>query len=185
MKKLVKKIFEFSLTLSVFCVIAAVILAEVNIITSRRIEQNKIAEANGKRQKVLPQAEKDSFKEEVIGGRRYFLGFDNSGGYAGVVFEVTGRGFGGPINITVGVDKENKISGIAISKLDQSETPGLGIKITTPKFQDQFIGKVEGKVKLKRDGGEIDAITAATISSRAVVKAVEEGLRLYKEVASR
>lgn len=182
MKELTYKILKFSLALFIFCVVAAIILAEVNIITSMRIEQNKIAEVNSKRQKVLPLAEKDSFKEEEINGKKYFLGFDNNGEYAGAVFEVAGRGFGGPINITVGVDKENKISGIAISKLDQSETPGLGIKITTPKFQDQFVGKVEGRVKLKKDGGEIDAITAATISSRAVVKAVEEGLRLYKEV---
>ncbi len=177
MKDLVHKILRFSLALFIFCIAAAVILAGVNIITSKQIEQNKIDEANSKRQKVLPQAEGGSFKEEEIGGKRYFLGFDRNGEYAGVVFEVRGLGFGGPINITVGIDKEDKVSGIAISKRDQSETPGLGIKITTPKFQDQFVGRTEEEMRLKKDGGGLDAITAATISSRAVVKAVKEGIQ--------
>ncbi|MEW6088007.1 MAG: RnfABCDGE type electron transport complex subunit G [bacterium] len=182
MKELTKKILKFSLALFIFCVAAAVILASVNIITSRQIEANKIAEANSKRQKVLPQADKDSFKEKEINGKRYFLGFDKNGEYAGTVFEVTGRGFGGPINITVGVDRDGKTAGIAVSKLDQSETPGLGIKITTDKFQNQFIGKTGMEMKLKKDGGTIDAITAATISSQAVTKAVRDGLETYQKI---
>ncbi|MFH1287310.1 MAG: RnfABCDGE type electron transport complex subunit G [bacterium] len=182
-KDLICKILKFSLSLFTFCIGAAIILAGVDMITSRQIKANKIAEANIKRQKVLPQAGKDSFKEIKLEkeNKSFFLGFDKNGGYAGSVFEVTGLGFCGPINITIGIDKENKVSGIAISKLDQSETPGLGIKITAPEFQDQFVGKTGEEIKLKKDGGGMDAITAATISSRAVVKAVKEGLAVYQE----
>ena len=184
MNELPQKILKYCITLFIFCLAAAAILSGVNMMTSKRIIANRIAEAKRKRQKVLPRADKESFQEKEIDGKQYFLGFDKNGEFAGLVFEVKGLGFGGPISVTVGVDKEDKISGIAISKLDQSETPGLGIKITTPKFQGQFNGKTEKEMKLKKDGGAIDAITAATISSNAVVKAVRRGLQLYKRQKS-
>jgi electron transport complex protein RnfG len=58
--------------------------------------------------------------------------------------------------------------------LEHQETPGLGTKMMEPRFKDQFVGKNPGtdKIKVKKDGGEIDAITAATISSRAFCDAV-------------
>jgi electron transport complex protein RnfG len=59
------------------------------------------------------------------------------------------------------------------------ETPGLGIKVREDWFRDQFRGKKSEELLLKKDGGELDAVTAATISSRAVVNGVREGIERY------
>jgi electron transport complex protein RnfG len=91
----------------------------------------------------------------------------------------TNSGFSGMIRIMVGFDPSGKI--VNISVLEQKETPGLGTKITNPRFKDQYTGKNPGtnNLKMKKEGGEIDAITAATISSRAFSEAVE---RAYKSL---
>jgi electron transport complex protein RnfG len=64
---------------------------------------------------------------------------------------------------------------IGISVLNHKETPGLGTKITEPEFKEQFTGKNPGEfiLKVKKDGGQVDAITAATISSRAFCDAIQ------------
>jgi electron transport complex protein RnfG len=74
----------------------------------------------------------------------------------------------------VGFDTDKKI--INISVLKQKETPGLGTKIKEPKFKDQFKGKdpASFKMAVKKDGGEVDAISAATITSRAFCEAVNK-----------
>jgi electron transport complex protein RnfG len=86
----------------------------------------------------------------------------------------------------IGVDTAGVIQGMKI--LSQAETPGLGAKITEvkygdkwPWFQHQFIGKKGDNLQVDKDGGEIKSVTGATISSRAVTKAVREGvLKLEK-----
>jgi Na+-translocating ferredoxin:NAD+ oxidoreductase subunit G len=83
------------------------------------------------------------------------------------------KGFSGNINLMAGFKSDGTI--INISVLDQKETPGLGTKMTEPKFKDQFNDKNPSKffLKVKKDGGPVDAITAATISSRAFCDAVQ------------
>jgi Na+-translocating ferredoxin:NAD+ oxidoreductase RnfG subunit len=70
---------------------------------------------------------------------------------------------------------------IATAAEGMSETPGLGAKITERSFTEQFTGKCVDAIGLKRDGGEIDAITAATISSRAVCHGIKQGIEQYAE----
>jgi electron transport complex protein RnfG len=91
----------------------------------------------------------------------------------------TMNGFSGLLRLMVGFDPLGNI--INISVLEQKETPGLGSKMTLPKFKDQYKGKNPGtdKLSVKKDGGSVDAITAATISSRAFSDAVT---RAYKSV---
>jgi len=72
----------------------------------------------------------------------------------------------------VGINKDYAIRDVAI--LSHTETPGLGSKITEEAFTGQFIGLETGDVALSKDGGRIDAITGATISSRAVTEAIQE-----------
>jgi electron transport complex protein RnfG len=83
-------------------------------------------------------------------------------------------GFTERILLMVGFDKGNKIHRISV--LTQRETPGLGTKMTESKFQNQFFGKDPAQFKLivKKDGGQVDAISAATISSRAFCDAVDK-----------
>ena len=83
----------------------------------------------------------------------------------------SGEGYGGDIVLMVGFKKDKKTV-ISYKVLQASETPGLGMKLNTPEFQTQFGGKDATTLKVKKDGGEIEAITAATITSRAVCRAI-------------
>jgi Na+-translocating ferredoxin:NAD+ oxidoreductase subunit G len=89
----------------------------------------------------------------------------------GYAFIATGKGYGGAISILVGLEND-KTTVRGISILSQSETAGLGARITKPVFTDRFIGKNINDIKLTQDGGQIDGISGSTISSRAVVEAV-------------
>lgn len=92
-------------------------------------------------------------------------------GYA--VNTYTSMGFSGNISLMAGFKPDGTI--INITVLEQKETPGLGTKIAEPAFKDQFKDKNPGEfeLKVKKDGGPVDAITAATISSRAFCDAVQ------------
>jgi electron transport complex protein RnfG len=85
----------------------------------------------------------------------------------------TKKGFSGNISLMAGFSPDGTIVNITV--LEQKETPGLGTKMTEPKFKEQFNDKnpAQFKMKVKKDGGEVDAITAATISSRAFCDAVQ------------
>lgn len=92
----------------------------------------------------------------------------------------TDSGFGGRINLIVGFYIDGAIKGYKV--ISHQETPGLGSKITEPKFQNQFNGfdVSKHKFKVRQDGGDIDAVTAATISSRAVLDAIQRAIDAYK-----
>lgn len=92
-------------------------------------------------------------------------------GYA--VTTYTKKGFSGNITLMAGFKPDGTVVNITV--LDHKETPGLGTKMTEPKFKDQFKEKnpAEFSLKVKKDGGPVDAITAATISSRAFCDAVQ------------
>jgi len=90
----------------------------------------------------------------------------------GFAFTTTGKGYGGEINILIGIDSNYQVMGISI--LSNTETPGLGTRITEISFTDQFKGLGLEDIRLTKDGGKIDAITGATISSRAVTDAVRD-----------
>jgi electron transport complex protein RnfG len=91
------------------------------------------------------------------------------------------KGYSGLIELMVGFDTASCITRIAV--LQQKETPGLGTKMDAPKFKEQFYGKdpSEFRLKVKKDGGDVDAITAATISSRAFCEAVQQAYDAYKK----
>lgn len=98
-------------------------------------------------------------------------------------FVAVGKGYGGNINILVGLEDENTLKGISI--ISQVETPGLGNRITESYFTDQFAGLSADEVERRRDGGQVDTITGATMSSSAVIKAVRaaamEKIKLIKD----
>ena len=91
------------------------------------------------------------------------------------------NGFGGRIELIIGMLMDGTVTGYKV--IEQKETPGLGTKIAESRFADQFIGlnSYHDQFKLKKDGGEIDAVTGATISSRAVIDAVEKAVSTYKK----
>ncbi|MCU0371290.1 MAG: RnfABCDGE type electron transport complex subunit G [Bacteroidales bacterium] len=89
------------------------------------------------------------------------------------------------IQLMVGILPNSAINNISV--VQQNETPGLGTKMKEPKFKDQFNGKKPGEfsLKVKKDGGQVDAITAATISSRAFCEAVDRACQTYQKKGER
>lgn len=168
---------KMGLVLTVICVIAAASLAKVYEITKVRIDRNMVELEEKKRKDILPNAV--SFEEKQVDGKSVFVGKDAEGKAIGSIFKIAPRGYAGPVNAMIGVDEGGKVLAVNITKLDQAETPGLGTKVTEPKFRDQFKAKEGDALKLKKDGGSVDAITAATISSRAVANGVKEGMEWY------
>jgi Na+-translocating ferredoxin:NAD+ oxidoreductase subunit G len=85
------------------------------------------------------------------------------------------------IQLMIGILPDMSIRSISV--IQQKETPGLGTKMAEPKFKDQFTGKnpTQFILKVKKDGGNVDAITAATISSRAFCDAVQRGFDTYSK----
>ncbi len=90
------------------------------------------------------------------------------------------KGYGGDVWLMVGFDTAGIVTDIAV--LDHKETPGLGTKMSSPQFKDQFKGVNPGEFNLKveKDGGDVDALTGATISSRAFGQAIELAFETMK-----
>lgn len=151
--------------LSIVVIISVVILAAVNGVTSSVLEQRKIEETGGILEVIFPQMDRYEIEDEI-----YVIYQDE--GKAGYAFIASGSGYGGEIEILVGVDTSFEIKGISI--LSQTETPGLGARITESDFTDQFKGISINEVALESEGGKIDAITGATTSSRAVVDTIKK-----------
>lgn len=101
--------------------------------------------------------------------------------FVGVAIETfTNNGFGGTIKLMIGLLPDGTINNVSV--LEHKETPGLGDKMEKSKssWSEQFNGK-KGKVALKKNGGEIDAITAATISSNAFVDAINRAVETFEQ----
>ena len=144
-----KKILGLVLSLTIISGVCAGVLAYVDSITKEPIKQT--AEKN-----------REAAKQAVLCGEE------------GCTAEGTCKdGYGGDITLMVGF-KTDKKTVISYKVLAASETPGLGMKLKTPEFADQFRGKDGTSLKVKKDGGEIEAITSATITSRAVCNAIAD-----------
>ena len=169
-----REMLKLGLVLAVVSAVTAGGLAAVNSAVKATIAENNRLEAVLKRQQVFPAAK--DFEARTVDGREVFLAKDATGASLGIVATAAPRGYAGPIGMTIGIAPDGTVAGLAISKLDQTETPGLGVKVTLAAFRDRFRGKDAGAARLKKDGGTVDAITAATISSRAVANGVRDTL---------
>ena len=153
-----KDILVPTLALFLICLIATVLLALTNSVTAKTIDQNAAETANAARSEVLEAA---AFTEDYV-------------------FTATAKGYGGDVKVMVGYDMTGTISGFTI--LDCSnETPGLGQNSKKPEFMGRFPGK-SGELtvdKYSNEGQNIQAITAATITSKAVVKAVNTATEAF------
>ncbi len=175
------------ITLFLVCGIAAGSLAFVNKATQDPIKENaRIARVEAQK-KVLPGAdeyvETQSYEKwtadrlDEKAGSVFEWKAMKGGEQVGSIFQTSVVGYSGIIKVIFGVDGARAITGVSV--LSHTETPGLGAKITTPEFLSQYLGKTVGQVALKKDdpNGQIDAITAATISPRAVTKAIREAMQ--------
>ena len=177
-----REMLKLGLVLAVVSAVTGGGLAAVNTAVKATIDENNRLEAVRKRQEVFPAAK--DFEVRTVDGSEVFLAKDAAGAPLGTVVTAGPRGYAGPIGMTIGIAPDGTVAGLAISKLDQAETPGLGVKVTLAAFRGQFRGKDAGAVRLKKDGGTVDAITAATISSRAVANGVRDALEWYRAHAA-
>ena len=161
-----KDIVRLAITLMVICAIAAGALAYTNQVTSIIIEDRIAKEKVAQMRNLFPTV--DRLEEREVDGRTGTVGFDADGNYVGVLAEGKAGGYGGDIRFNLAVNAEGKIIGLNI--VAQSETAGLGSKITEEWFRDQFKGKGAG------DPFDVDNITGATVSTRAMETGVEKEL---------
>lgn len=138
-------------------------------------------------QEVLPLNGEITYKEDTLrfnyeGVDLTFpcnLAYNANGQFQGAAVKTSEGGFGGKIDMMVGFLADGTIKGTSV--LSHAETPGLGANMTG-KFKDQFVDKNPNTYKLivKKDGGDVDAITAATITSRAFSKAVDKAYKAFE-----
>lgn len=104
-----------------------------------------------------------------------------SGELWAVAFEMSGKGYGGDIGVIVGIDvAEEELLGIGITT--HKETPGLGARISEEGFRSGFAGLgLSGEANVKADGGDVDAVSGATISSKGVCEAVNQAFAFYRD----
>lgn len=180
-----KDLARMVLVLTVICLVAAIALSQVFAVTKGPIEKAKRAEKLMAIKAVLPAYDNEPDTEErKIGERSYYPG-TNGGKSVGFAFEAASQnGYSGEIKVLVGVLPDGSINGLEI--LEHKETPGLGQKIEDEKWRLEVIYKdTEKKIRrtlkntkwaVEKDSGEVDQISGATISPRAVVEAVKSGM---------
>ena len=164
------------IALMVITIVSGGVLGFVYSLTKPAIDQveaNKNLKAINEVLKSDVEIVKTETKE--IDDLTYNLAFDAEGNFIGAAIKTYSKnGFGGKIELMVGMFSNGIINKVSI--LSQAETPGLGANMVNDKFKGQFDG-VDPKtfiLKVKKDGGDVDAITAATISSRAVSEAIKK-----------
>ena len=172
-----KEILVPTLTLFLIALVAKLLLAMVNNVTADRIAASKAAAEAEARQSVFPDA------KNFVDKNNYFEATDADGNVIGYVFNTASKGYGGDVPLTVGIDSEGTITGIVPGDLS-NETPGLGQNASKDNFREQFVGK-NGKVSVVKNApgeNEIQALTSATITSTAVVNAVNDAVDQFNEI---
>ncbi len=171
-----------TVALLVICLVATTLLAFTNSITAEKIALNAVETENASRNVVLPDGASYSEVTTVENGVTYCTGYDKIGNEIGYIFTAGAKGYGGTVSVMVGMDKEGTIVGLEI--LSHSETPGLGANAVKDDFKGRFAGKsgILTVDKVSNDGQNIQAITAATITSKAVVSAVNTITETYTQI---
>lgn len=186
MKKLESSLTNMLLVLTGVTMVSVALLAYVNELT-----KGPIAEANAKAlsaavQAVVPGFDNDPIAEkrmQAVGDKEFAVyPATKEGNFIGAAVEATSNGFGGELKVLVGFDAEGKI--IDYSLLQHAETPGLGSKAVDwfkKGGKGDIIGMNPGDAELKvsKDGGQVNAITASTITSRAFLAAVNAAYNAY------
>lgn len=166
-----KEMIHYGLILSLICIIAAGLLGGVNFLTKSRIIAQAQAQEEQSLKEVLPEGKifrPIKIKDEIV----YYDAFDKTEKLCGVAFKVSAKGYSSTIEAMVGMLKDGTIT--AVKVLSQNETPGLGTQVAEENFTGQF--------KNKTDLSTVQAITGATISSRAVINSIEKKAKEIKEL---
>lgn len=189
MNEIIKKIVKYSLTLFIFTAIASGALAFTYASTKDRIERQKFLEKVKGALQAFPEAESsDWIKEredllekvvEEFPETATVFEVNENGKKLGFVVEVLPKGYGGPVGTMVGISLDGEVTGVKV--VDHKETPGLGSEVVENlKFLEKFTGKKPNDpVKIGKD---VDAVTGATISSKAITNAIRQVLDIYQNI---
>lgn len=167
---------KLALTLLIISAVVACLLGLTNYITADKIAEITAQKTAASMEEVLPA---DSYTELAYTGAEANVAAVYQAGDNGFVVEVTPSGFGGAIDMVVGVGTDGTVTGVSI--VSMSETSGLGANASKDAFRSQYVG-LSGELAVNKDGGEIDALTGATITSRAVTDGVNTALRVAAEL---
>lgn len=184
-----KDMFKLGLNLLIISAVAALLLALTNSVTASTIAQRN-EQANAEARKLVLESAQDF--EEVkdvktdnskgVKVSEIYEAKDASGNTVGYTLKVLPSGYGGTIELMVGIDSaKGQVSGINV--VSNSETAGLGAKATNPEFSDQYKGKLLEELSVLKNGTpgdtEIKAISGATITSTAVTNGVDAAIEVY------
>ena len=174
------------ITLFVIALVASLALGGVYQLTKEPIRLAKKAKAEAAIKAVIPDFDSlNTFRVLPENGKDSLVfnqGFKNGELIGTAIGSYSNNGYDPTqIQIMVGFLPDGTIENTAV--VQQKETPGLGTKMAEPAFKDQFMGKnpKDFKMEVKNDGGDVDAITAATITSRAFCEAVQRAYDSYIE----
>ncbi len=180
------------LSLFSICLVVAVLLAQVNKMTAKPIAEAQALKLENAIKEVVPEFDNnpvnEAYKMATATGDSLLVYPAKKGdevvGFA--VNSYSNNGFSGNIQVMVGFDMQDKVVNYAV--LSHAETPGLGSKMNewfrdNTKPNQSIIGRnlSEGNLAVSKDGGQIDAITASTITSRAFLEAINRAYAVYKE----
>ncbi|WP_294558516.1 RnfABCDGE type electron transport complex subunit G [uncultured Mailhella sp.] len=181
-----KSILQMIVVLSVLCGMAGFCLSYLKMTTAPLIESQALTFVQGPAiLEVFKNAENSPIEDRrsftLADGRRVNVFPCMEGGrLTGVAVEQFGSGYGGDLGVVVGFRiAEDTLAGIGITTM--KETAGVGTRVKEPSFLKQFPGKAL-PVKLRNQGGEIDAISGATVSSNGVIGAVAKAVDVYQEL---
>lgn len=173
-----------------FCLVAAALLATGERLTAPAIAEAARADLSASLAQVIPAALRDNdMTADTVtvtddGGATTVYRARKDGAVTAVAFRVVGKGYGGDIVLVMGVDRMGEILGVRVVR--HAETPGLGDRIDARKsgWIDAFVGRSrantpDSRWAVKKDGGAFDQFSGATVTPRAVVKAVREGLERF------
>ncbi|HPF88805.1 MAG TPA: RnfABCDGE type electron transport complex subunit G [Candidatus Limiplasma sp.] len=169
------------LILCIIALVAGLALAATNMVTAGPIEEQRIKATREARIAVFPDA--DDFTEmatDIDTGLDSIYEAKLNGETIGYVLQNTVSGYGGPIEIIMGIDLDGVVTGMSVGGSDFSETAGLGTQVKEPEFTGQFIGLSEEPTL----NGNVDTISGATISSTAVIKGVIECYQQWEAIAA-
>ena len=175
-----------TICLFAICLVCSALLAGVYALTAEPIAAAAAAKNESAIKEVLPEAAVAIEEERTVEldgtAYTYNLAYDEQGNTVGCAINVSSLGFGGPIMIKVGFNADGIIWNTKV--LSQAETPGLGAKCTEAAFADQFrlFNPAEKVLAVKKDGGDVDAITASTITSRAYTKGLETAVKVFNTI---
>ncbi len=182
MAKLESNLKNMILSLLLISAVMSLALGFVYVKTKTPIEMAQKQKVTDAITKVVPVFDNDPGQEKIVVEELDIFPAKKGGQDVGAAVKTfTMKGFSGKISLMVGFKTDGTIHNIEV--LEQKETPGLGTKMAEPKFKDQFKGKNPETYKLivKKDGGDVDAITASTITSRAFCEAVQTAYDAYKK----